>query len=424
MTENTFALSQELSHRIVKCYFEFLGSLEGQLDPFTDAYVAEARQLNSETLIKVLKACFGGSLAKEEGKHHQFSVYVSPPEQRFAKLLEPYAQKHFCGYFENVCSFEKPVEIAKLSKIATAFESTNQKLRVWFNSNGEIEIWGFAKSYFDDLALEITTFLPGQLLIHTKPRDFPRDRFLLTFSETEKVITTFSLLDLLLSESELSKLNITEDKENWLRLTKRRDRRYGFLIDIINKMSSHANGGTVLFVPESHWDSVLSESIKQPITYRPEGGFDAIKRRLIAEENEHVYSYTSQIPNSTLPWSFQKDADFLGQLTAVDGATILTKDFEVLAFGAKIKESSASGSREICIQRPFEGKGSVSIDISDFGGTRHQSAAHFVMDQLQKDVFAIVASQDGRVSIIFWDKVNNRLTALTQAEYLYYGLKF
>jgi hypothetical protein len=338
MTENTFALSQELSDRILKCYFEFLSLLEGQLDRFTRAYVAEARQLNSEILTTVLKACFGASLAKEEGKHHQFSVYVSPPEQRFAKLLEPYAQKHFCGYFENVSSFEKPVEIAKLPKIATAFESTNQKLRVWFNSNSEIEIWGFAKSYFDDLALEITTFSPGQLLIHTKPRDFPRDRFLLTISETDKIITTFSLLDLLLSESELNNLNITEDKENWLRLTKRRDRRYGFLIDVINKMSSHANGGTVLFVPQMHSDSVLSESIKQPITYRPEGGFDAIKRRLIAEENEHVYSFTSQTPNSTLPWSFQKDADFLGQLTALDGATVLTKDFEVLAFGAKIKE--------------------------------------------------------------------------------------
>lgn len=194
MIQNTFSLSPELSRRILECYSELLRMREGQLDKFTRAYVAEARQLNSETLTTVLRECFWASLEKEEGKHHPFSVYISPPEQIFTKLLEPYAQKYFCGYFENVSSFERPLEIAKLPKIATAFESTNQKLRVWFNSNGQIQIWGFAKSYFDDLALEISTFSAGRLLIYTKPRDFPRDRFLLTFSETEKSLARFLFL--------------------------------------------------------------------------------------------------------------------------------------------------------------------------------------------------------------------------------------
>jgi hypothetical protein len=430
--ENIFTLSPEVSPRIIKNYFDFLGTLKDQADKFSLAYIAEVQRLSAETLTRLLEAIFQASLAKEEGKHHQFSVYVSPPEELFSKLLEPYAQKHFCGYFHNVISFEKPIKISALPKIAPSFESTNQNLRVWFNSSGDIEIWGFAKNYFDDLGLEIRTFSAGQLLIHTKPPDFPRDRFLLTFSETEKIVSTFSLLALLFSESDLEKLGNIEDRENWVRFSQRRQRRHGFLIDVINKMRSHSNGGTLLLIPESHSNSVLSESIKQPMTYTPKGGFDVIKRRLIDEENEYVYSDKRDNGNQSLPWHFEKDADFLGQLTAVDGATVVTKDFDVLAFGAKIKELESGGDedvdrpklQEVRLQHPFEGKEDTSRTISEFGGTRHQSAAHFVFDQREKDVFAIVASQDGRVSIIFWDKVNNRITAFGPAEYLYYGLKF
>ena len=116
----------------------------------------------------------------------------------------------------------------------------------------------------------------------------------------------------------------------------------------------------------------------------------------------------------------------------MDGATVVTKAFEVLAFGAKIKELEPNNQEDadqqrlqtVWIQQPFGGKEDISKSISDFGGTRHQSAAHFVFDQREKDVFAIVASQDGRVSIISWDKTRNRVTAFAPAEYMYYGLKF
>jgi hypothetical protein len=429
--EKPFSLSPELSQNILENYFEFLRTCEDQADQFSLAYVAEVKRLNAETLKRLLEAIFQASLVKEESKHHQFSVYVSPPEARFSKLLEPYAQKHFCGYFDNVTSFEDPIEISALPKIAPSFESTNQKLRVWFNSNGEIEIWGFAKSYFDYLGLEVRTFSAGQLLIHTKPLDFPRDRFLLTFSRTEKVVSTFSLVDLLFSEVDLETMRNVKDM-NWVRFSHRRQRRHGFLINVINKMSSHGHGGTLLLIPEPHSSSVLSESIKQPIAYKPDGGFDVIRRRLIDEENQHVYSYESGKPNPSLPWDFEKDADFLGQITAIDGATVVTKDFDVLAFGAKIRELEPNGEentdrprlQEVWIQQPFEGREDTSKSISDFWGTRHQSAAHFVFDQREKDVFAIVASQDGRVSIISWDKSKNRVNAFTPAEYLYYGLKF
>jgi|GEM_PF-2652592 len=428
--EHTFALKSEVSQNILQSYREFLKVCERDADEFCLAYIRELKDLDVEAFTTLLQATFEASLAREEGKHHQFSIYVSPPEKRFSALLKPYAQKHFCGYFNNVVSFENPIDIYALPKIAPAFEATNQKLRAWLNPEGRFEIWGFARNYFDHLGLEIRTFAAGQLLIHTKPLDFPRDRFLLTFSKSERLASTFSLLPLLFSAAELETLRNIKDK-NWVRLTQRRTRRYGFLIDVINRMSSHGNGGTLLLIPEAHSNNVLSQSIKQPITYKPVGTFDLIKRQLLDEENEYVYSHESGKTNASLPWHFELCSDFLGQLTAVDGATVITKDFDVLAFGAKIKELAPHGSEnadrhnlEVWIQEPFESEGEICVSISDFGGTRHQSAAHFVFDQRDKDVFAIVASQDGRVSIISWDKAKNRLTALRPAEYLYRGLKF
>jgi hypothetical protein len=51
------------------------------------------------------------------------------------------------------------------------------------------------------------------------------------------------------------------------------------------------------------------------------------------------------------------------------------------------------------------------------GGTRHQSAAQFVFDQ--KDSLAIVSSQDGKVSIMFWDKNIQKVQVIQHAEYLF-----
>src|SRR5262245_34535025 len=112
--ETPFSLSTEFSENILKNYFDFLGTSEDRGDQFSLAYVAEVKRLSAETLKKLLEAIFQASLVKEESKHHQFSVYLSPPEERFSKLLEPYTQKHFCGYFNNVISFENPISISDL----------------------------------------------------------------------------------------------------------------------------------------------------------------------------------------------------------------------------------------------------------------------------------------------------------------------
>jgi hypothetical protein len=429
----TFQLNPKIAKMILESHASALGLLNlKDHDEFTNAFLKELKGLTPTKLSKILRVLFEASLTREEDRYHQFSVYLSPPEIKFSKQLKPYLQKHFCGYFENVASFENPVPISALPKIAPSFESTKQKLRVWFDSNGEIEIWGFAQHYFDELSLEIRTFAPGQLLVHTKPLDFPTDRYLVRLSDTVKVVHTWSLLARLFSESDFEKMGNIEDRENWIRYGHRRTRRHAFVIDIINRMHDHGNGGTLLVVPSESADQIVADSIKQPIPYRPKGGFGVIRRRLLSEENEHVEKDKDSSLFPLQRRSFDAEAEFLGQLTAVDGATVVTADFDVVAFGAKITFSKSAAKElemgdaltEVWIKSPFEGHAGVGTPLSGFGGTRHQSAAQFVFDHREKNTFAIVASQDGMISIIFWDSNLSRLTALRPAEYLYHGLKF
>ena len=99
--------------------------------------------------------------------------------------------------------------------------------------------------------------------------------------------------------------------------------------------------------------------------------------------------------------AFPRAVDGIAGLTAVDGAAILTADYEVLAFGAKIVRKKGSPQIEqVTVTQPIEGAEASLVDPAQLGGTRHLSAAQFVHDQ--RDAIALVASQDGRFTVFAW----------------------
>ena len=91
----------------------------------------------------------------------------------------------------------------------------------------------------------------------------------------------------------------------------------------------------------------------------------------------------------------------LAGLTAVDGATVISNQYELLAFGAKIKrrDGGAQVEQVIVTEPVVEGVPAVVHPVQ-FGGTRHLSAAQFVQDQ--RDALVLVASQDGRFTVFAW----------------------
>jgi hypothetical protein len=87
--------------------------------------------------------------------------------------------------------------------------------------------------------------------------------------------------------------------------------------------------------------------------------------------------------------------------TAVDGAAVMTDEYELLAFGAKIGRRDGMGAAEqVVVTEPVLDDVPTIVATTQLGGTRHLSAAQFVHDQ--HDALALVASQDGRFTAFAW----------------------
>jgi hypothetical protein len=132
---------------------------------------------------------------------------------------------------------------------------------------------------------------------------------------------------------------------------------------------------------------------------------DLVEHILSAENNESF-----ELLNQSL--------DSIGQLTAVDGATVMTYGLRVLAFGAKIRPINAESRPErIRLSQLNEGARTGMVPVCELGNTRHQSAAQFVFDQ--KGAIAFVISQDQRITLVAWDDNLQGVTALAHAELLF-----
>ena len=158
-------------------------------------------------------------------------------------------------------------------------------------------------------------------------------------------------------------------------------------------MRAHGHGGILLLVPSEsdRW----RDSIAQPILYSVTPAFSALSDLVhheVAEEHEDRRQWES---------AMRRAVDTIGGMTAVDGATVINDQYEVLAFGAKIrrKEASAAVDKWV-ITEPVVGNLPIVVQPTEHGGTRHLSAAQFVYDQ--RDALALVASPDGKFTVFAW----------------------
>jgi hypothetical protein len=162
------------------------------------------------------------------------------------------------------------------------------------------------------------------------------------------------------------------------------------LVELAVSMRAHGRGGTMLMVPsESAW----RESIVEPIPYEINPTYSGLAS-LVAR---------SGTDRSRREWQdeMEETVRAVAGLTAVDGATLITDRYELLAFGAKIARRHGSPSVEqTTVTEPVDDNEADVVHPSALGGTRHLSAAQFVHDQ--RDAVALVASQDGRFTIFGW----------------------
>ena len=120
-----------------------------------------------------------------------------------------------------------------------------------------------------------------------------------------------------------------------------------------------------------------------------------------SELSQLVSDRDRQRPSLEWQEDLRRAVDALAGLTAVDGATLITDRYDLIAFGAKITRRRGSLPVErVLLTEPVEGSARSIVNPYQLGGTRHFSAAQFVFDQ--PDATALVASQDGRFTIFKW----------------------
>lgn len=281
--------------------------------------------------------------------------------------------------------FEEPIPFTPdaLARLAPAVERPGVHLGVWRRSK-ELEVWGTAtripKHCF---VVEVTS--PGLLVIKESRGE-----------ETEKfanvAVLEGDLIKVLSEDSNSANLpDCLPMVRSLLGFGKERKAtdELNLMLQLAVSIRRHGRGGSLLIVPggSESW----RESIIPPIRYSVSPPFLGLANII----------QSGSAADRGWKTSLRKMVDTIAGLTAVDGATVLTDSYEVMAFGVKIGRR-AEGARveQVVVTEPVLGSNAEVVHPTQLGGTRHLSAAQFAQDQ--PNSMALVASQDGRFTIFSW----------------------
>jgi hypothetical protein len=327
-----------------------------------------ATEPNAQTIEAMIDATFWASLRREEGQSPKISLAFLPPEQTDQPLM-----------LEHRLSLDPHV----LTKLAPAVERPGIHLGVW-HEGGELYVWG-ATRVIPSFCFVLEDVEPGLLVIkHRRIDGFGKfanvavlkgDQVKVVDEKGTSLPDCPDLLASLLSFTSPSSWNgAGNDSVN-------------VLVQLAASMRAHRHGGSLLVVPTG--SEAWRGSIVHPIQYSvtpPFSRLAELSQQDVNEMNENLW---------------EEAVDAIAGLTAVDGATVINDQYELLAFGVKIRRPEGSVPVEqMVITEPIVGDRAAIVPPVQHGGTRHLSAAQFVHDQ--RDTLALVASQDGRFTIFAW----------------------
>lgn len=332
-----------------------------------------APEPSTKVIEAIIDVAFWASLRREEGRSPKVSLTYLPPQLAGQPLI-----------------FEERILLTPhvLTKLAPAVERSGIHLGVW-DEDGELYVWGTTRSV-PDCSFVLETIEPGLLVIkHRRIKGFGKFINVAVLKGDEVKIIDEHSKSLPDCPAMLTSLLDYNSPTGW-------NDSVNVLVQLAASMRLHGHGGTLLVVPEN--GDAWRDSIVHPITYPVTPAFDELKKLVSQVVNEQTMSLWQEEVN--------RSVDSVAGLTAVDGATIINDQLELLAFGAKIGLSSnGMPVQETLVTEPVIGSSAAIIHPSQMGGTRHLSAAQFVFDQ--RDAIALVSSQDGRFTIFSWSPCEN-----------------
>jgi hypothetical protein len=365
MTEPGYPAARALAARLEAHFARHLDAArergDGDLAPLAQAYAVEA----------MLSAAFWASLRREEGYEPTISLAFVSPDQVNRPLR-----------------FERRLRLlpGSLARLAPAVERPGIHLGVWQDGGG-LHVWGATRS-LPAFCFVLEVVAPGLLVVkHRRGRDAGKFVNVAVLEGDEiKIVDEHGtmmpgcppVLESLLGAGSAAPADDVDVPVN-------------VAMQLAISIRAHRRGGALLVVPAG--SDAWRESIVRPVSYSLVPTQSEVAELMRCDPAERL----------GVEWqeSLRRAVDALAGLTAVDGATIVTDQYELLAFGAKLRRRDGWDQVEqVLVTEPIEGAVRTTVDPAELGGMRHLSAVQFVHDQ--RDAVALVASQDGRFTIFAW----------------------
>jgi hypothetical protein len=316
----------------------------------------------------MINATFWASLRREEGFAPKISLAYLPPE-----------------HDDHPLRLERPFPLtpASVTKVAAIVEHPGIHLGVW-PQNGELCVWGTTHN-IPTFCFVLEVVEPGLIVIKHHRGEQSGKYINVAVLEGDKAKIVDERASSLPDCPELvTSLLGFDSPASWVDSV-------NVLVQLAVSMRKHGRGGSLLIVPKG--SDTWRESVVQPIPFAVSPSYRELAD-LMGRIGEGRQAEAWQE-------AFREAVDAIAALTAIDGAAVITDDYELLAFGVKIqRRRGASPVERVTVTEPIEGGVSANLMAAELGGTRHLSAAQFVHDQ--RNAIALVASQDRRFTVFAW----------------------
>jgi hypothetical protein len=339
------------------------------IDSSPQAYSGDgaAPRPGADVIEHIVTVAFWSSLLHEEGHAPSITLAYVPPSDDALTFAQP-------------LDFEPHV----LAHLAPSVERPGIHLGVW-HLDGALRVWGVTRRLpYWCFVLEVAA--PGLLVVKYRRPD-----------STVKLANVAVLEGAHAKMIEPQSAVITDAPpalQPLLEFYASAGGRAGddVLVRTAISMRQHGRGGTLLVIPHTAED--WRSSFAQPLAYAASAPYSEVDRLLELRRNSDTHEAEREV---------REAISALAGLTAVDGATLVTDRFALLAYGVKIRAGKVGRALErVLITEPVEGSEPRELDIAQLGGTRHLSAAQFAADH--PDSIAMVASQDGRFTVFVWSR--------------------
>ena len=398
------------------------GSHAEQPDPLPDPAVVE----------QLISTCYQSSMLHEEERPVRFRLIFREPD-RF-----PPEQGPPTGLHRLVFKKPRPFTEYELQKLAPAVDFYRSLIGVRLDPEAGLQIWGVAHSgprwiqAIQGGSKQFTPLPPALVLYTTRSGRISvcRGSTMLGMLAGGRVITpSLNIFD----TSWLQDTFGLAREELWALHHEARALAEGpwaaLEPDLVEKISQQVvkrilsiirnsrHGGALVFLPPERVDRCVAENGILGIKYsfeeeEPRQRFRTLLLELLntlaaaygdPKHPDRVVGWKEYVGSKNAALSRLDEAIFeyahlIAGLTAVDGAVILTSNFELIGFGAVILGALDKLEQ---VAYALDAEGTVTEqEPTDGSGTRHRAAYHLC--HTLHDALAIVVSQDGNVRVAKW----------------------